>query len=66
MRILVVPSPGVDGELEKRLRGTVSKRLEELGVREPRVVVERRGGLARSAGGKLQMVVAGAAVRQAC
>jgi hypothetical protein len=36
----------------------VSRRLAELGVEEPKVVVERREELARSAGGKLQLVVA--------
>jgi hypothetical protein len=36
----------------------VSRRLAELGVEEPQVTVERREELARSAGGKLQMVVA--------
>lgn len=64
VRVLVVPRRGVDGELEARLRVAVSRRLVELGVEEPRVAVERREELARSAGGKLQMVVASPAVRQ--
>jgi hypothetical protein len=43
----------------------VSRKLTELGVREPRVSVERRENLARSAGGKLQLVVADPAARAA-
>jgi phenylacetate-coenzyme A ligase PaaK-like adenylate-forming protein len=58
LRILVVPRWNAGGGLEARLRGTVSRRLAELGVEEPQVTVERREELARSAGGKLQMVVA--------
>jgi phenylacetate-CoA ligase len=37
--------------------------VAELGVREPRISVERRENLARSAGGKLQLVVADPAAR---
>jgi phenylacetate-CoA ligase len=58
VRILVVPRRGAGGGLEGRLRDAVSRRLAELGVEEPKVVVERREELARSAGGKLQLVVA--------
>ncbi|MDQ4128927.1 MAG: hypothetical protein M3151_13440 [Actinomycetota bacterium] len=58
LRILVVPRPAASEGLEARLRSAVSRRLIELGVEEPRVTVERRGELARSAGGKLQLVVA--------
>jgi hypothetical protein len=49
--------------LEAWVRAAVSRRLAELGVDEPRVKVERRGGLSRSAGGKLQMVIADPASR---
>jgi phenylacetate-CoA ligase len=67
VRILVVPRRGASGELEARVREAVSWRLMELGVEEPRVVVERRKELSRSAGGKLELVVAdkSAAGRQA-
>jgi phenylacetate-CoA ligase len=58
LRVLVVPRAGADEGLEVRLRNLVSRRLAELGVREPRVAVERQERLARSPGGKLQMVVA--------
>lgn len=64
VRILVVPRPDMGGELETRLRDAVSRRLVELGVEKPQVVVERRDQLSRSAGGKLQLVVADPAVRQ--
>ena len=43
LRILVVPRRNAGGGLETRLRGTVSRRLAELGVEEPQVTVERRG-----------------------
>ena len=56
--IVPVPRPAAGAELEARLREAVSRRLSELGVAEPRVAVERREGLTRSAGGKLQLVVA--------
>jgi phenylacetate-CoA ligase len=65
VRILVVALPSAGGELEKRLCDAVSRKLAELGVREPRVSVERRENLARSAGGKLQLVVADSAARAA-
>ena len=58
LRILVVPRHAAGDELEARLRDAVSRRLAELGVDEPRVDVERREELARSAGGKLHLVVA--------
>jgi putative adenylate-forming enzyme len=63
--ILVVPRPSAGDELEGRLRDAVSRRLAELGVREPRVSVERREHLPRLAGGKLQLVVADKAARTA-
>jgi putative adenylate-forming enzyme len=59
LRLLVVPRRGMSGEgLETRLRNAVSRRLVELGMDEPRIIVELRRELARSAGGKLQLVVA--------
>lgn len=65
MLILVVPRHSVGSDLEGRLRDAVSRRLGELGVSEPRVSVERRENLARSASGKLQLVVADPAAREA-
>jgi phenylacetate-coenzyme A ligase PaaK-like adenylate-forming protein len=65
VRILVVPRRSAGSELEARLRDAVSRRLAELGVIEPEVSVERREELERSAGGKLQLVVADPAARQA-
>jgi putative adenylate-forming enzyme len=65
LRILVVARPPANGGLEARLSNAVSRKLAELGVREPRVSVERREKLARSAGGKLQLVVADPAARTA-
>jgi putative adenylate-forming enzyme len=63
LRVLVVPRAGASGELEARLRDAVSRRLAELGIEEPKVVVERRDKLPRLAGGKLQLVVADPAAR---
>ena len=63
--ILIVARPSASNELEGRLRKAVSRKLAELGVREPRVSVERRENLARSAGGKLQLVVADLSARAA-
>jgi len=58
LRILVVPRPSAGRELEARLCAAVAGRLTELGVDDPKVVVERREKLPRSAGGKLPLVVA--------
>jgi hypothetical protein len=41
-----------------------SRRLAKLGVAGPRVAVERREELARSAGGKLQLAVANPAAHE--
>jgi len=65
VRILVVARPSAGDGLEKRLGDAMSRKLAELGVREPRVSVQRRDNLARSVGGKLQLVVADKAVRAA-
>lgn len=59
LRLLVVPREHANGSLEQRLRSELGRTLGELGVAEPRIEVERRTELARTAGGKLQMVVAG-------
>ncbi|HSK82122.1 MAG TPA: hypothetical protein VK902_01775 [Rubrobacter sp.] len=61
--ILVVPRHSAGSELEGRLRKALSQKLADLGAREPRVSVERRENLPRSAGGKLQLVVADPAIR---
>jgi phenylacetate-CoA ligase len=58
LRLLVVPRDGANGGLEERLGGVLGERLAALGVREPRVTVERRAELARTPGGKLQVIVA--------
>jgi putative adenylate-forming enzyme len=63
--ILVVARPAAGDELDRRLRTAVSRKLTKLGVREPRVSVERRESLTRSAGGKLQLVIADPAARTA-
>lgn len=66
LRVLVVPRRGADDEgLETRLRDAISRRLVELGVGEPQIVVEWREELSRSAGGKLRLVVADPAGRHA-
>src|SRR5919202_1618688 len=49
LRILVVPRPAASGKLATQLRDAVSRRLAQLGVEEPRVAMERREELARSA-----------------
>jgi phenylacetate-CoA ligase len=58
LRLRVVPHPAASGELEGRLQAALSRRLAELGVDDPQVVVERCPALARAPGGKLQLVVA--------
>jgi phenylacetate-CoA ligase len=58
LRLLVVARDGANGGLEERLTGALGERLRALGVRDPRVTVERRAELERSPGGKLQVVVA--------
>ena len=65
LRVLVVPrhpsSPaaaGGDDRLETRLSHAIAKQLLGLGVRDPQVTVERRRELARTAGGKLKLVIA--------
>jgi hypothetical protein len=65
VRILVVASPSADYGLDRRLREAVADKLAKLGVRGPRVSVERRADLARSAGSKLHQVVADTATRTA-
>jgi phenylacetate-coenzyme A ligase PaaK-like adenylate-forming protein len=57
LRLFVVPR-GETPSLEARLRSAVEQRLRELGVAEPAVEVVRRQSLARTPGGKLQLVVA--------
>lgn len=70
LRILVVPrqasSPagaGSDYRLETRLSHAIAEQLLELGVQDPQVRVERRSQLARTAGGKLKLVIADPARR---
>jgi phenylacetate-coenzyme A ligase PaaK-like adenylate-forming protein len=64
--VLIVPSQAVtagDDRLEARLGGAVARQLHRLGVHDPQVTVERRPKLARSAGGKLKLVIADPASR---
>jgi hypothetical protein len=66
LRVLIVPShaPAVgDTTLEARLGQAVTQQLLKLGVQDPQVTVERRSKLARSAGGKLKLVIANPAAR---
>jgi len=65
LRVLVVPrqpssldAAGDDDRLETRLSQAITKQLLGLGVRDPQVTVERRRELARTAGGKLKLVIA--------
>ena len=70
LRVLVVPrhpsSPaaaGSDDGLETRLSHAIAQQLLGLGVQDPQVTVERRSELARTAGGKLKLVIADTARR---
>jgi phenylacetate-coenzyme A ligase PaaK-like adenylate-forming protein len=72
LRVLVVPrhpsSPAAAGSddngLETRLSQAIAKQLLGLGVQDPQVTVERRRELARTAGGKLKLVIADPAQRR--
>jgi phenylacetate-CoA ligase len=52
-----------DDPLETRLGQAVAQQLLKLGVQDPQISVERRPKLARSAGGKLKLVIADPAAR---
>jgi phenylacetate-CoA ligase len=61
LRVRIVPSHAAaagDTRLEARLGRAVTRQLQGLGVHDPHVTVERRQQLARSAGGKLKLVIA--------
>jgi len=65
LRVLVIPrhpssaaATSGDDRLETRLSEAITKQLLGLGVRDPQVAVERRRELARTAGGKLKLVIA--------
>ena len=61
LRVLIVPSHTAaagNDPLETRLGQAVTQQLLGLGVHDPQVTVERRPKLARSAGGKLKLVIA--------
>jgi phenylacetate-CoA ligase len=61
LRILIVASHAAaagNDPLETRLGHAVAQQLLKLGVQDPQVTVERRPKLARSAGGKLKLVIA--------
>jgi phenylacetate-CoA ligase len=66
LRILIVASHAAtagDDPLETRLGHAVTQQLLKLGVQDPQISVERRPRLARSAGGKLKLVIADPAAR---
>jgi phenylacetate-coenzyme A ligase PaaK-like adenylate-forming protein len=61
LHIRIVPSPTLpdgDDRLETRLSQAVTQQLRRLGVHDPQITVERHHDLARSAGGKLKLVIA--------
>jgi phenylacetate-CoA ligase len=58
LRVLVVPANGADPALDARVARALAARLGEMGVDHPAVTVERASELPRTAGGKLQIVVA--------
>jgi phenylacetate-CoA ligase len=61
LRVRIVPSHTAaagDTTLEARLGQAVAHQLLKLGVQDPQISVERRPKLARSAGGKLKLVIA--------
>jgi phenylacetate-CoA ligase len=63
LHVLIVPNHATTAAgpdtLETRLGQAVAQQLRGLGVHDPKVTVERRPELARSAGGKLKLVIAG-------
>jgi phenylacetate-CoA ligase len=65
LRILIVPSHAAtaDDALETRIGQAIAQQLHKLGIHDPRVTVERRPTLPRSAGGKLKLVIADPATR---
>jgi hypothetical protein len=66
LRILIVASHAAtagNDPLETRLGQAVAQQLLKLGVQDPQISVERRPKLARSAGGKLKLVIADPAAR---
>jgi phenylacetate-coenzyme A ligase PaaK-like adenylate-forming protein len=58
--VVAVVARGAAPGLEEGVRAALQERLAALGVREVAIEVHRREALARSAGGKLQIVVANA------
>jgi putative adenylate-forming enzyme len=61
LHVRIVPSNAAsagDDTLETRLGQAVTQQLLKLGVLDPQVTVERHPELARSAGGKLKLVIA--------
>jgi putative adenylate-forming enzyme len=72
LTVLIVPTrpstaPTTAGasRLERRLQQAVVHKLVDLGIHDPQVTVESRHGLPRSAGGKLQLVIADPAAQPA-
>ena len=58
LRIRLVPANGAGAALEERVAGAVNARLAQMGADVPPVRIERVDELPRTAGGKLQIVVA--------
>jgi phenylacetate-coenzyme A ligase PaaK-like adenylate-forming protein len=56
--VILVVARGAAPGLEERIAASVRERLQALGVRPVAIAVRRRDALARSAGGKLALVVA--------
>jgi hypothetical protein len=56
--VVAVVARGAATGLEERVRAGLEQHLAALGVREVAIEVHRREALARSAGGKLQIVTA--------
>ena len=56
-RYLASPTTAANDDLETWLGEAVARQLAQLGAPDPQVTVERRHELARSAGGKLKLVI---------
>jgi phenylacetate-CoA ligase len=57
LEIRIVAAEGADADTENRIQRAVSDRLVQIGIRQTRVVIQRRDELERSLGGKVQLVI---------